>query len=590
MNHPLTPRRFRSVHIMLLALFLLSLAFFAPAASEAQTTNLALNKPATASSIEGAGFEAGKAVDGSGATRWASLEGADPQWIRIDLGAPATVSRVRLNWEAAYARGYRVEISPDGVAWTALYSTSTGDGGIDDLAVAGSGRFLRIYGTARGTAWGYSLWEIEVFGTATTPPTATPPPTATKTPGPSTPVPGANLALNKPATASSIEGAGLEAGKAVDGSGTTRWASATSDPQWIRIDLGAATVNRVVLRWEAAYARGYRVEISADGNAWTALYSTSTGDGGIDDLAVAGSGRFLRVYGTQRATQWGYSLWEIEVFGTATTPPTATPSPTAPAGWNLVWSDEFNQAAVNTANWSFIVSGEGGGNNERQYYTNGQNASIVADSGAEDGKALQIEARRENPAGYQCWYGACQYTSARMVTQGKRSWQYGKIEARMKLPAGNGLWPAFWMMGNNGNWPASGEIDIMELVGGSQCGSECGDNHTHGYMWWSENGDRSDGAQARPLASGTYADAYHTFGVEWDSQQIRWLIDGQPLIRADNGQPLILSVTGSGKTEFHQPFYILMNIAVGGDWPLDPPASTAFPKRMYVDWVRVYQK
>jgi beta-glucanase (GH16 family) len=160
----------------------------------------------------------------------------------------------------------------------------------------------------------------------------------------------------------------------------------------------------------------------------------------------------------------------------------------------------------------------------------------------------------------------------------------------MKLPAGNGIWPAFWMMGNSGSWPASGEIDIMELVGGTQCGSECGDNHTHGYMWWSESGDRSDGAQAQNLPSGKYADAYHVFGVEWDAQQIRWTIDGQPLIRADNGQPLTLSVTGAGKTEFHQPFYILLNIAVGGDWPLDPPSSTAFPQRMYVDWVRVYQK
>jgi beta-glucanase (GH16 family) len=440
-------RHFRPIHGFLVVLFLITLAVAAPRPSTAQTTNLALNRPVTTSSIEGAGFEGSRAVDGSGATRWASLEGVDPQWIRIDLGSTATVSRVRLSWEAAYARGYRVEISADSSAWTPLYTTSSGDGGIDDLTVSGSGRYLRIYGTVRGTAWGYSLFEIAVYGSTTTPPTATPRPTATPN-------------------------------------------------------------------------------------------------------------------------------------------PTATPS----GSWNLVWSDEFNQAAVNTNNWKFIVNGEGGGNNERQYYTNGQNASIVSDAGAEDSKALLIEARKENPAGYQCWYGACQYTSARLVTQGKKSWQYGRIEARMKLPAGNGIWPAFWMMGNSGNWPASGEIDIMELVGGTQCGSECGDNHTHGYMWWSENGDRSDGAQAKNLPSGKYSDAYHVFGVEWDAQQIRWTIDGQPLIRADNGQPLALSVTGAGKTEFHQPFYILLNIAVGGDWPLDPPSSTAFPQRMYIDWVRVYQQ
>ncbi|WP_110514317.1 discoidin domain-containing protein [Herpetosiphon llansteffanensis] len=414
---------------------------------------------------------------------------------------------------------------------------------------------------------------------------------------------GVNLALGRPALASSIEGTGFEASKAVDSNAATRWASAETSVEWLRIDLGATyTLNRVLLKWEAAYAKAYRVEVSTNATNWTTIYSTTTGDGNSDDLNVSGSGRYLRVYATTRGTPWGYSLWELEVYGTSTTnptptrtpsptlTPTRTPTPTQTGNWNLVWSDEFNQTTIDQSNWRYIVNGDGGGNNERQYYTNGQNASITQDATADDGKALLIEARKENPANYTCWYGKCQYTSARLVTQGKRSWQYGRIEARMRLPYGNGIWPAFWMMGNQGNWPASGEIDIMELVGGNQCGSECGDNRTHGYMWWSENGDRSDGAQAKNLPSGSYADAYHVFGVEWDAQQIRWTIDGQPLLRNDNGQPLVLPITGSGKTEFHQPFYILLNIAVGGDWPLDPPASSVFPQRMYVDWVRVYQR
>lgn len=133
----------------------------------------------TASSIEGPGFEAGKAVDGSTSTRWASVEGHDPEWLRVDLGSAHRISRVKLNWEVAYARSYRVQTSPDGSAWADVYSTSTGDGGTDDLTVSGSGRYVRVYGTARGTPYGYSLWEFEVYGVdGGTPPTSTttPPP------------------------------------------------------------------------------------------------------------------------------------------------------------------------------------------------------------------------------------------------------------------------------------------------------------------------------------------------------------------------------------------------------------------------------
>ncbi|NKE61363.1 discoidin domain-containing protein [Lentzea sp. PSKA42] len=138
-------------------------------------------KAVTASSIEGLGFEAAKAVDGSTSTRWASVEGHDPEWLRVDLGSTHTISRVKLNWEVAYAKTYRVQTSSDGSTWTDVYSTSAGDGGVDDLTVSGSGRYVRVYGTARGTTYGYSLWEFEVYGVGggTNPPTTTtttPPP------------------------------------------------------------------------------------------------------------------------------------------------------------------------------------------------------------------------------------------------------------------------------------------------------------------------------------------------------------------------------------------------------------------------------
>ncbi|SDS82699.1 Glycosyl hydrolases family 8 [Streptomyces sp. TLI_053] len=140
-----------------------------------------------------------------------------------------------------------------------------------------------------------------------------------------------NLALGKAVTVSSTEASGLEGGKAVDGSGTTRWASAEGvDNQWIRIDLGAGTsVGQVVLKWEGAYAKAYRVELSDDGSTWRQLYSTTAGDGGTDTLTVSGTGRYLRVYGTKRATSYGYSLYEVEVYGGAGTP-TPTPTPTTP--------------------------------------------------------------------------------------------------------------------------------------------------------------------------------------------------------------------------------------------------------------------
>ncbi|MFI8824685.1 discoidin domain-containing protein [Streptomyces sp. NPDC053431] len=127
-------------------------------------TLLSLGRPATASSTEAAGLEPGKAVDGAGTTRWASAEGVDPQWLRVDLGAPAALSRVRLDWEAAHARAYRVQGSLDGTTWTDLYATTTGDGATDDLTVSGTARYVRVLGTERATPYGYSLWEFKVYG------------------------------------------------------------------------------------------------------------------------------------------------------------------------------------------------------------------------------------------------------------------------------------------------------------------------------------------------------------------------------------------------------------------------------------------
>src|SRR5256886_2971561 len=302
---PLVPppaaRRRRRIHLLALIVTALALltgyAVTVGASATAATTLLSQGKPATASSVEGAGTPASAAVDGNTGTRWSSVFG-DPQWLQVDLGGTATVDRVVLTWEAAYASGYRIDVSADASTWTTIYSTTTGKGGTEDLAVSGTGRYVRMYGTVRATPYGYSLWEFQVFGTS-----------------------GAcgstNAAQGKAATASSTESAGTPASAAVDGDAGTRWSSVFSDPQWLQVDLGATvTVCQVVLSWEAAYASAFQLQVSPDATTWTTVFSTTTGTGGTQTLDVTGTGRYIRMYGTARGTAWGYSLWEFTVHTT----------------------------------------------------------------------------------------------------------------------------------------------------------------------------------------------------------------------------------------------------------------------------------
>ncbi|WP_422735338.1 ThuA domain-containing protein [Micromonospora sp. WMMD729] len=259
-------------------------------------TNLAKGKPARASSYEGA-FVAANAFDGVAGTRWGSAFG-DPQWIDVDLGATYALSRVKLTWEAAYGSAYQIQTSTDGVTFTTIRTVTGGDGGVDDLTgLTGSGRYVRLLGTGRGTAWGYSLYEFEVYG------------------GTGTPT-GGNLLLNKPTTTSSTEGADVGGAQAVDGNLATRWSSAFSDPQWIRVDLGTPTaIGRVKLAWEAAYSSAYQIQTSNDGTTWTTVKTVTGADGGVDEHSGLGAnGRYLRIYGTARGTGYGHSLWEVEAY------------------------------------------------------------------------------------------------------------------------------------------------------------------------------------------------------------------------------------------------------------------------------------
>ncbi|MBN2485485.1 MAG: discoidin domain-containing protein [Bacteroidales bacterium] len=261
--------------------------------------NIALNKPSFASSVSGANTASAGNDGNTQNTRWESIHGTDPQWYSVDLQGEYQINSVVIRWETAAARAYRIEISNDNQNWTSIYSTTTAAGGTETINVSGTGSYIRIYGTARTTGWGYSFWEFEVYGS---------------------PAVIENIALNKPSSASSVLG-GNNAAAANDGNSQgSRWESIHgSDPQWYAVDLqNTYSVNRLVIRWETAAARAYRIEVSNDNVNWTSLYSTTTATGGTETLNVSGSGRYIRMYGTARTTGWGYSMWEFEVYGTET--------------------------------------------------------------------------------------------------------------------------------------------------------------------------------------------------------------------------------------------------------------------------------
>ena len=238
--------------------------------------------------------------------------------------------------------------------------------------------------------------------------------------------------------------------------------------------------------------------------------------------------------------------------------------------WHLVWSDEFTQAEgskPNPANWNFDIGGGGWGNNEWEYYTSRTNNARI------EGGQLVIEARQES-------YGGRDYTSARLLTKGKWSWTYGRIEARIKIPRGQGIWPAFWMLGtsiDSVGWPACGEIDIMENIGREPIIVH-GTIHGPGYS----GGNGIGGSYSLP-GGAAFADDFHVYAIEWMTNQIKWFADGQHYCTVT---PASLP---SGTTwVFTQPEFLLLNVAVGGNWPGYPDETTTFPQRMTVDYVRVY--
>jgi hypothetical protein len=387
------------------------------------------------------------------------------------------------------------------------------------------------------------------------------------------------LSQGRPATASSTEGAAYQAQAAVDGDTTTRWASAWSDPQWLQVDLGAtATLTQVVLNWEN-YATAYRVEVSADGTSWTPVYTTTTSTGGVQRLAVSGTGRYVRMYGTARENGYGYSLWEFQVYGTAgssggstggtsggSTGGTGTPPP---GNWTTVWSDDFNGAAGTSPSGADWITDTGTG------YPGGPAAwgtgevesasASTANVGLDGGGHLDLTALKSGAS----------WTSGRIETRrtdfAAPAGGQLQISATVKQPAparALGYWPSFKAVGaayrgNTSAWPAAGESDILEDVNGRDqlsatfhCGTAPGGNCAE------YNGLTSGLASCTGCQSG-----YHTYSEIVDrtlsDEQIRWYLDGRQVWQVSESQV----GTATWDAAVHHGVFLEFALAIGGSYP-----------------------
>jgi beta-glucanase (GH16 family) len=244
-------------------------------------------------------------------------------------------------------------------------------------------------------------------------------------------------------------------------------------------------------------------------------------------------------------------------------------APTSYAGYTLAWADEFNGSSLSTTDWSF-ENGDGcpnicgWGNNELEYYRP-DNLSF------QDGKLI-IEARKEN-------FGGKSYTSSKILTRGKKVFKFGRIDIRAKLPKGKGIWPAFWLLPQNntfGGWPRSGEIDLMEMIGHQPA-------TTYGTLHFGPGPGSTQLGRNFSLPSGNFNDQFHVFSLIWKQDQLQWLVDGNVFSTYTKAD------FGTNNYPFNEDFFLIFNLAVGGNWPGSPDAATVFPQWLIVDYVRVYQ-
>ncbi|MGP4103340.1 discoidin domain-containing protein [Nonomuraea sp. KM90] len=403
------------------------------------------------------------------------------------------------------------------------------------------------------------------------------------------------LSQGKQATASSVEGAAYGAAAAVDGDLTgTRWSSSFSDPQWLQVDLGApATINRVVLVWESAYARAFRIQTSGDGTTWTDAYTTTTGTGGTQTLDVTGTGRYIRMYGTTRATGYGYSLWEMQIYGSGGADPDPDPDP---GTWTEVWKDDFTGPAgtsPSAANWILRTGTSYPGGAANWGTGEVETMSAATANVSLDGNGhLNIKAIKD---------GAGRWTSGRIETQRTdfepRPGELLRFSARLKQPDvvnPLGYWPGFRATGaayrgDYTNWPGVGETDIMTDVNGRDqfantlhCGT-APDGVCNEYTGRSSGFATCGGCQT----------GYHEYTQVIDrtrtDEEIRFYLDGRQTWVVRESQ---VGVT-AWRAAVHHGFYLRLDLAIGGSLPnaiagvTTPTADTTSGGVLSVDWIAV---
>jgi beta-glucanase (GH16 family) len=320
-----------------------------------------------------------------------------------------------------------------------------------------------------------------------------------------------------------------------------------------------------------------RVEasIKADNaNFYSILFETPTGfvsptmKGNTASYTYADTGWFVVKFRAHvSAAQFSEIIDSVHIQFNSVSLKNGYQSPESYAGYRLVWADEFNTNALDLGNWSYETgTGQWGwGNNELQYYHEGEKNAVVG-----DGK-LTITAKKESA-------GGAQYTSARLITRGKKEFQYGRIDIRARLPKGQGLWPALWMLGSNigsVSWPACGEIDIMELVGQRP-------NEVLGAAHWGSSVPSTFNSKKFRLTVGDFSDSFFVYSILWQKDKIEWFVN-------ESKYHTITPLNTGSIYPFNNPFFFIFNIAVGGNLPGSPDATTRFPQNMEVDYIRVFQ-
>ncbi len=326
-----------------------------------------------------------------------------------------------------------------------------------------------------------------------------------------------------------------------DGSGLVNFQASAEHAKYYTFDFGASA-NETPLQTEFGSASYVYAE--------SGHYTASVKAHADENLFISDSKEF-----------------QVDIF--VNIPSSGYSTPESYEGMAVVWADEFEADVLDESVWKFEIGDGcpnlcGWGNNELEYYKK-ENTQLL------DGY-LVIEARKETA-------GSKSYTSSRIITKDNLSVKYGRIDVRAVMPKGQGLWPAIWLLGENIDavgWPACGEIDLMEMIGG-----ESREKTVHGTVHWDHVGNYASYGGSYTLTSGTLADEFHVFSIEWDENFITWYID--------DIQYHIIDITPVALSEFRQPFFFIMNVAVGGNWPGTPFAHTLFPQRMIVDYIRVFQ-